>query len=456
MIAIARATRPRLTVRSIVERVRAHSLLRNSVYLMATTGATSLLGYVYWIVAARRASAYEVGVASTLIAAMMLAANIANLGIGSALVQELPKRTDARSWSLTVNAGLLAGAVAGLVAGALTVILLPLLSSQYRAIHDYAAYALAFVVTVPIWNVLSLLDQIYVAERASGNMLARNVAFAALKLALLLGAPLVMLPAGGIGVFLSWTLAAAATLIGGLLLMARRLGRTYQPALRGMLAQMRGVSKALAGHHLINLGGMAPMYLLPMIVAARISPEDGAYFYTTWMLGSLFFMVSPSVGSALFAEGAHAAHDLAGKTRQSALFIAALLTPAMLVFFVGGHTILLLFGPGYARHGLPLLLALVVSAIPDAITNIAVSVWRVRGRLRTAAGLNVGMSACAVTLAWVMIPSFGLFGAGLAWLLGQTLGCVVVAFYMLVEHNQRPAVPLLDTGSGRPDTSWAR
>jgi len=37
----------------LVRRARSDSLLRNSIYGMATTAATSALGYLYWIVAAR-------------------------------------------------------------------------------------------------------------------------------------------------------------------------------------------------------------------------------------------------------------------------------------------------------------------------------------------------------------------------------------------------------------------
>ena len=68
-----------------VYRLRSDSLLRNSLYIMATTAATALIGFVYWLVAARMYPASAIGLASALISVMALASTLANLGIGPAL-----------------------------------------------------------------------------------------------------------------------------------------------------------------------------------------------------------------------------------------------------------------------------------------------------------------------------------------------------------------------------------
>jgi O-antigen/teichoic acid export membrane protein len=186
-----------------------------------------------------------------------------------------------------------------------------------------------------------------------------------------------------------------------------------------------------AGHHLINLGGMAPMYLLPMLVTAELSPADNAYFYTTWMLGSLFFMVSPAVSSSLFAEGSHAREDVGRKARLSAAIIGTLMAPIMLIFFLAGGRMIAVFGPTFPHHGLSLLMILTVAAVPDAITNVYVSVLRIHGRLRRAAVLNVGMALSCLALACVLLPRLGIAGAGWSWLSAQVLGSVVVGVDML-------------------------
>jgi len=51
------------------------------------------------------------------------------------------------------------------------------------------------------------------------------------------------------------------------------------------------------------------------------------------------------------------------------VIIGMLLGPILLAFLLGGRYILSWFGPGYTWHGLRLLMILVVSAVPDAITR---------------------------------------------------------------------------------------
>lgn len=443
MLLKARATESGLggiaLLRSLPRRARGDSLLRNSAYIMGTTVVTSLLGFLYWIVAARTYTKADIGLASALISAMTLASNLSNLGIGPTLVQRLPRREAGRAWSVTLNAGLVTGALCGLLAGLIVVVGLPRLSPQFAIIGHNPLYATVFVLGVPLWTLSTLLDYVFVAQRATGNMLTRNIAFSLIKIPLLVVALLVA-HSGALGILSSWVLATAAASLGGLRLLVPRLGRDYVPAVRGIVGQVRAMLSALAGNHFINIGGMAPMYLLPIFVTARLSTTVNAYFYLTWMLGSLFFMVSPAVASSLFAEGSHAAEGLWRKARASTLIISALLMPAMLVFLLGGRYILGVFGAGYARHGWLLLTLLIISAVPDAITNVYVSVLRVRQRLSDAALLNLGMAALTLVTAWLLLPTLGIAGAGWAWLGAQSVGSVAVAAHVFLVLRRQPVL----------------
>lgn len=411
------------------------SLLRNSAYIMSTTVVSALLGYIYWIVAARTYSAPDLGLASAVLSAMLLTARISNLGVGSVYIQMLPGRASGRDWSLTLNAGLLAGTGAGLVAGAVLAAILPLLSSSLRVAGGELSYAVALAVGVPLFTISIILDQAFVAERAAGNQLARNAFFALLKIPLLL----LLFLAGrtsGLAIVWSWVLAAGIAVGGAFLVLVPRLGRGYEPTIRGAAHQIRSMVSFLIGHHTINLAGLAPAYLLPVLVATRLTPTDNAYFYTAWMVGSTFFIISPAVSISLFAEGSHNTETLVSRVRHSALIIAGLLGPLMLFMVVFGRWILSLFGPSYAGHGWLLLMILVASAVPDAVTNLFVSVLRVQRRLTQAALLNLGMAACTLCLAWALLPSHGIAGVGWAFLTAQLLGCSAVCADILRSRRR--------------------
>jgi Na+-driven multidrug efflux pump len=171
---------------------------------------------------------------------------------------------------------------------------------------------------------------------------------------------------------------------------------------------------------------MAWMYVLPVLVTWRRSSAENAYSSVTWMSGGLLFMVSAAVSLALFAEGAHAPRAMAATVRAGIRIVVAVLAPAIAICVLAGGSLLALFGAAYARHGTVLLVVLAVAAVPDAITNLAVGAWRVQGRLVAATLLNLGMSALALTLAWLWLPRHGIAGAGVAWLIAQSMGSIAV------------------------------
>ena len=61
---------PWLLARSLAHRARNDSLVRNSIYIIATNLVTAAFGYLFWIVAAHTYSAKYVGLGAALISVM--------------------------------------------------------------------------------------------------------------------------------------------------------------------------------------------------------------------------------------------------------------------------------------------------------------------------------------------------------------------------------------------------
>ena len=421
-------------VHSVIHRLRSDSLLRNSIFIMGTTVITSAIGYLYWVVAAHVYSAHDIGLASAFISIMTLTSTFANVGIGYALVQTLPQRETGHAWSLTLNVSMSVGILISLLGGIIVALVLPFLSPQFSIVKDSIASTLIFIVGVATWTTGTLLDQTFVAERATDNMAMRNAAFALLKLLLMM----LLVQIGALGIFFSWILATAATVILAGLVLVPRLKRNYRFAIKGMAKQIRPMFSLFAGHHFISIGGILPVYLLPVFVSIQLSVADNAYFYTTWMMGSLFFMVSPAVATSLFSEGSHVASDINRKAHASLMIIGMLLGPIILVFLFGGPYIMSFFGPSYPQHGLSLLILLAISAVPDAITTIYVSLLRVQRRLHFATVLNLSMAAITLAIAWVLLPILGIAAAGWAWLISQSIGSLMVGVDMLIARSHEP------------------
>jgi O-antigen/teichoic acid export membrane protein len=407
------------------------SLLRNSVLIMANTVVTSLLGYVYWLVAARLFDTATVGLASAVIGLMTITAIVANVGVAGALVQRLPGRARGAEWSTSLSAGIVGAGVAGTVGGLAVIGVLALAGSGLDVVHGSLAFAAVFVLGVCSWALSMVLDYTFIAERSSGHMLVRGTLMGVLKI------PLLALAAAGgataLGLFGSWVGATVLAAAVGLAVQVPRMGKAFRFRL-AVRRELRAMGRSVAGNHLISIGNVLPVYLLPTLIVSRLDAADGAFFYMTWMLGGAFFMISSAIGSSLFAEGSNEPEALRARMRSAAKLVALLLTPAMLVMLIAGDRVLGVFGADYAAAGSTLLVLLTLSAVPDAITNLSVARLRVERRLGFAGALTIGMALTALAGSWLLLPSLGIAGAGWAWLGAQSLGSVAVAVDALARR----------------------
>jgi O-antigen/teichoic acid export membrane protein len=404
---------------------------------MGTTIVSSLLGYVYWILAAQRYHEAEVGLAASLIAALTIASAASSIGLGATIVQALPRQFGDRAWSTTLNSSMIVGAALGIPAAIAVVVGLPLASSSFDILTRHPAVALLLALGVVVSNAASVLDSAFIAERATGYSLLRNLLFSVVKL------PLVVLPVaialGAAGILGTWVIGVLVGFAVGLWLIAH-MKPGYTPSAAELAREGRASLRSLAGQHPISVANISPVYLLPIFVSIELSNRDNAFFSTTWRLGIVFFMVSAAVAIALFAEGSNAAGKLRGAARTGAVAIAVLLIPAMVLAIAFGRDLLGLFGTSYARNGYGLLVVLALSAIPDAVTNVYVTVLRVQGRLTAATRLSVSMAVLCLVLGWLLLPPLGIVGGGIAWLVAQSAGSVVVALDVLYRRRTRVAL----------------
>jgi acetyltransferase-like isoleucine patch superfamily enzyme/O-antigen/teichoic acid export membrane protein len=439
-----------------LRRLAAQPLVGSSLAVLLTTVITSGFGYAFWALSARVYPAATVGHASALLAAATTIALMAGQPLVPAVLLGLPTATNGeRRLATLTTAGALAAIAAGLLAAA-AVVVLPALSGTFATLHQPLVAALFIAVAVTT-SAGAVVDAAAIALRRGRVMAVRGGVFASGKL-LLLCALMVLLPVQSIAAMLgSWAAFGLVTVIAAFLALRRRLAVEHALRLsRAHLTEaLRGLRKGGGAHVMAQLGGLLPAQVLPLVVASRLGAEATAYFSLTWMLATLSFMVSPAVAQALLAEGAYAPERMKQRTRIAAALIVPTLVPLVIAFLAFGRQLLSLFGPGYAQ-GAALLAVLAVSAYPDAATNLAVTVLRVRGRLRVAAALNLQMAAVAVGVAWVTLPSLGLAGVGWAWVAAQVSGMATLGLVARAERwsdqraGRRTAIQQLAPGDVDP------
>jgi O-antigen/teichoic acid export membrane protein len=457
---MTQASMPARLLPCLLRRAATDSLVRNSLYLMASTVSTAGLGYIYWIVAAHIFAKQELGVSSAVVSMCMTISLLTYLGPAAMLVEQLPGSEQSSEWTATLYRVCTTTAV---VTGLTTAVITPaiLISRNYRAFYTGPESIVIVVLLAGATTLLSLLGAGFVAARRAGRLLVMQTLVSVTKLLLLF--PLAH--AGAVGLLETWVLSAALGVIAGIVwlvptmglgrqvryLPRRRTGLARRPEpnsrrraqhRRGRRRPDRDYWRRLAGQHLTGVGGMLTPLLLPVLVVMRLGDTSNADFYTTWMMGSVFFMVSPSVSTAIFAEGVRANSDLRREVSKALTMSALLIVPAILVMLAFGKFFLQFFGASYSA-GYGLLIILAISAIPDAVSNVAVAVWKVTRQLGYSAALNLGILVAALAGAWVLMPRFGINGAGIAWGGAQLLGAIasLPAYSHLRMRVEPPAAP---------------
>lgn len=415
-------------------------LVQNSLYMTAATVATSLLGYVFWTVAARRYPASAIGEAGAGVSALGFASLIGALGGSMAVLAELPGKARPREWSATITAPLVFTSATTAVTGLATVVVLSQAGHSAYLYRD-GWWIAAFVVGAVATTAFQVLESVWIAEHRAVWFFAASAVFALVKL-LIIAVP-AFAAFGATGILAAWSAVLAATTAGCVLVLVRRYG--YRPQLTGLRQQVRSMRQSMTGNYAISVGDQLTLYAVPVIVALRVSPEAAGWFYVAWRVGGFYAVFASAVGTSIFAEGSHRPHRVLPLAVAGLKMILPLVSLGAAVTILAGRLILHVFGAQYAAHSYQLLVLLSLGAFPDAVVTIYRGVLRVHRRYRTAAAICwfialSRLAATALALSW-----WGIAGAGWAWLATQTAGAVWCALDLAVHRDAVEATSSKET-----------
>src|SRR5712692_10040805 len=156
-------------------------ILVNAGSLVGTTAVTSMLGFVYWWLAARKFSPEAVGFASAAISAMTLLGTACILGLGTLLVGELP-RQQGKEMSLISAALLLVGGVGGFF-GIVFALVAPFVAVDFQPLRATLQDIALFAAGVSLTAITIVLDQALVGLLRGELQFWRNILFSVIKLA---------------------------------------------------------------------------------------------------------------------------------------------------------------------------------------------------------------------------------------------------------------------------------
>lgn len=415
-----------------VKSISGNPLFNTTFALLLNTGLTSLIGFAFWkLITGYYPSSQQVGEATTLIALVSTTTLISVSGLTPAILLALSSKNEVDTNKTIHGNSFLAAALAMsltlIVQGGL------LLFANFEFLRNPIVF-IAGVLTAGLTaagnavdaTAMSLQKPLYVPLRNSIQSLGKT----------LLVFPFVYVLTGvqNAAVILATTTALFSGIIITLIVVKKISGRWFL-RYSDIGYSWNQIKNNLGHHQMSSLGASLPPVVTPLIMTGMLGTSESAIFSIVWMVGALFFTVSPSVANAVLSSTANRI-DISLKKRmiEASVLITVLMLIPMIIVLLFPETVLGFFGESYA-DGSMLLMLLAIAALPDAATNIAVAYLRLKDDLKPATTLNVVMGIITLVLIVVLIPLVNINAPGLAWVVSQGLGAIAILAYIGFRYN---------------------
>jgi O-antigen/teichoic acid export membrane protein len=381
-------------------------ILSNTAFLVATTIATSGLGFAFWWLAARTSSAQQVGIAAAAVSGMTLLGYLGMLGFGTLLIAVVHESGD-RAVAYVATASLTSALVGG-VLGAVALLALPTISPELSGFTQDPVGQILFPLGVALTAATFVIDQALIGLLRGGIQFIRNLVFAAGKLALLAMAVVLAAAATGVTIFATWVIGLLASILVLAVIAVRvesRLAR-YRPDTQ----ILRHLSRGLLKHHALNLAVQTPSLALPLVVASTLSVASAAYFYAASMMAGFAAIASTSLGITLYATSSRSPSRLAHSMRLTLALSFVVGCAAVIAAAILAGPILGIFGAKYASEGSAALVILTLATIPGVVKTHFLQVVRLQDRIGLGAAIMAACAAFELAMAAIGGERGGLLG----------------------------------------------
>jgi O-antigen/teichoic acid export membrane protein len=404
-------------IRSAASRQWSNPLSRGGLALVVNTGLTAILGFGYWLIAARLFSTYAIGVAGALVAATTLFAGLGQLNLSGMLMRFLP-RAEGKSRRLVLITYAYAAGVSALLA-ALSLIGIRHFAAPNSSLRLDLLQSTTFVLAVAATAIFTIQDSVLIAVRRAVWVPVENGTFGVAKIGILF----VVAPLGtAFAIFSAWMIPLTLTIpIISTVLFYRFLPKAPKSR-RATLLGRRTRSKIIrftAGDATGGLFTQAFTYLPPIMITASLGASVNALYFISYLFSSSIDQVAANYASPLTVEGTHAPDEMGALIRSTLRHIYAIILPTVAVLIIICPWLLHAFGNKYVG-AVPSMRLLLLACLPKAMSTVYYAYCRVQRSTHKSAMMQAYV--CITTLSAVLLLAhcYELTGICLAILVIQT------------------------------------
>jgi len=397
----------------------ASQLIRNAAALMTSSVGTALLGVLFWAYAARSTDPSRIGRASAELAAMVLLANLADVGVGSLLLRFLAgagrrtRRFVSRCYAACTTFGL-ALAVAYVALG-----------FPDRFLPGGLGWRVLFVGATVFWTIFVLQDSVLIGLRESRWVPVENILFAALKIVLL---PVYLSVSAAQGIFLAW----AAPVVLAVAAVSFYLFRKKIPAHERDSVEepnfptARELASFVVAQYANSLVGTIAGALMPLIVIYRLGATANGHFYLPWACVIAFSQLVWGLSTSFVVEAVFDVDQMRQHVDRMLRVVGFFLLPILVVGIVFAPLLLGIFGKSYAATGTTLLRLLLLATPGTMVTAFYTSFIWLERRAWWLAARQALNSLVLLGGSLLLLGHLGILGVGVASLATELLQAVII------------------------------
>ena len=390
---------------------------------MLGAGVTSVLGFPYWLLAARSYPAAEVGVTAALLSTMFLVSAGTQLGLSGVLVRVVPVAGDEVRRVLVIAYA--ATALAATVVATAVVATVEFWSPKLSDTLHQPLWAAWFIAGTAFLNVFTIQDSVLAGLRRARWVPVENISYSVVKLALL---ALFASAGWSIGIFVSWVMPAgiAAVVVTAILFRNLRHGAAVKRDDALEVPALRRAVRLSLGNYIGYLALMGSTSLMPVMIVNELGAAAAAKFYAAWTIAAVLPLVASSFSTSLTVEGTRSGTPIRRLLRDAVIGSCSVLVPVVVVIVVAAPLLLRLFGKSYSEDASTVLRLLALAAIPNVVVGVSQGVARIQDRVAIIAAGQSVIAVVTIGVMAVLLRPVGIEAGGIAWLVGQLVGAAVL------------------------------
>lgn len=399
---------------SIIKNILKDSLLKNSVYIITTSFFNSILGFIFWIIAARFYITSDIGIGSALVSGMSLITMISSIGLSKALFFYLPRNQ--QNANKIINSCIITNIIISMIVSLVFVLGIDIWTPGLKSILGNLENIIIFIMTNVILNISGIMGAVFSAGRKSSFYMIKEIIYHSTKIFPLF----LFISLGAMGIFLSFNIGLIISTIIGFILLSRLWKYSPKFILDPIIKDMARFS---FGNYIADIFYNFPRLIFPIMILNLISEESAGYFYIAFMMAGSLYGIPQSISTSLLVESSDK-DKLLSNVYKAIKFNMILLTSGIILFVLFGKYILEIFNPSYAKNAVTTMIILTLSSIPLSLIIIFNTVMNAQNRVYGIIKMNALVATITIILS-ILLIKMNIEGIALSYLIANIIGATI-------------------------------